>query len=202
VKITFHIPKADPEKQAKLILQQWVELKEPKSLPIAILLSVPFMILGGVVTIILTRIFFPVSLEDYGFQGGTIIFNFNILYIISIFLLLLIHELIHLILIPNFAKSTNTGIGIQFVGGFVFSEEIISRTRFIVISLAPFLVISIVLPLILGAIGCLNPAIILLIFLNALGSSVDLLNVTLILSQVPKKAKIINNGMNTFWKLM
>ncbi|MCR8630620.1 DUF3267 domain-containing protein [Paenibacillus radicis (ex Xue et al. 2023)] len=202
MKITFHMPKADPDKQAKLLLQQWVKLKEPKSLPKAILLSVPFMILGGAVTIMITRIFSTVSLEDYGLQGGTITFTFNILYLVSIFLLLLLHELIHLILIPNFVKSASTGLGIQLFGGFVFSEEIISRLRFIIISLAPFLVISIILPIILGAIGWLNPGIVCLVFLNALGSSVDLLNVTLILYQVPKKAKIINNGMDTFWKVV
>jgi hypothetical protein len=136
VKITFHIPKADPEKQAELILRQWVKLSESRSLPLTILLSVPFMILGGAITVMLARIFVPVSLEDYGFQGGTITFNFNILYIFAIFLLLLIHELIHLILIPNFAKSNHTGIGIQFLGGFVFSEEVMSRKRFILVSLA------------------------------------------------------------------
>ncbi|RAP77268.1 DUF3267 domain-containing protein [Paenibacillus montanisoli] len=201
MKITFQIPKADAEKQAKLFLLQWVKLKEPKSHFIAILFSVPFMVLGGAIAIILTRIFLPVSMEDYGFQGGSITLNFNILTIISILLLVLIHELIHLILIPNFLKSTNTGIGIHF-GGFVYTEEIMSRMRYILISIAPFLVLSIVLPLILGAFGCLNPTIIFLIFLNALGSSVDLLNVTLILSQVPKKAKIINNVTSTLWRSM
>jgi hypothetical protein len=200
VQITFQLPKADPDKQARLISEHWVQLKEPKSLPVAILLSVPFMLVGGFLTLMLTRIFVPVSLEDYGFQGGGISFNINILYILSIFVLLLIHELIHLSLIPSFMKSKHTGIGIQVFGGFVFTEEIMSRMRYLIVSLAPFVLISIVLPLLLGAMGYLNPLLIFLIILNALGSSVDLLNVVLVLSQVPKKAQIRNHGMNTFWK--
>nr|WP_275900606.1 metalloprotease family protein [Paenibacillus periandrae] len=144
--------------------------------------------------------FVPVSLEDYGFGGGGISFNINILYILSIFVLLLIHELIHLSLIPNFTTSKHTGIGIHIFGGFVFSEEVMSRLRFLIVSLAPFVIISIILPLLLGALGYLNPLLIFLIILNALGSSVDLLNVVLVLSQVPKKAQIRNHGMSTFWK--
>lgn len=200
MKITFHLPKADSDIQAGLVSEQWVQLKEPKSLPVAILLSVPFMLVGGFLTLMLTRIFVPVSLEDYGFQDGGISFNINILYILSIFVLLLIHELIHLSLIPSFMKSKHTGIGIHIFGGFVFSEEIMSRMRYLIVSLAPFVLISIVLPLLLGTMGYLNPLLIFLIILNALGSSVDLLNVVLVLSQVPKKAQIRNHGMNTFWK--
>ncbi|WP_053377379.1 DUF3267 domain-containing protein [Paenibacillus sp. FJAT-27812] len=201
MKIVFQIPKTDPEKQAELLLQKWLKVKEPNSIFTAILFSIPFMILGLTITIMLMSMFKSANLENYGAHDGTISFNFNILFITNIVLLLLLHELIHLILVPNFLKSPNTGLGIQFFGGFVFTEEIMSRKRFILISIAPFGVISIILPLILGAIGCLGPTLIFLMLLNALGSSVDLLNVWLILFQVPKEAKIMNSGMSTFWKV-
>ncbi|BBH20038.1 hypothetical protein Back11_13830 [Paenibacillus baekrokdamisoli] len=201
MKIIFHIPKANPEKQAELVRQQWMKLKEPQSMPIAILFSIPFMILAAGITLILTSLFHPIRLEDFGFHGGSITFKINILYIIGIFVVLIIHELIHLVLVPNFMKSNKTWIGIQLFGGFVLTEEVMSRNRFVLISLSPFLVISIILPIIFGFFGWLNPTVIFLFFLNAMGSSVDLLSLTLILFQVPKKALIINCHLTTYWKL-
>jgi hypothetical protein len=200
VRFTFHIPKANPEREKELIDQQWVKLKEPRSILTTILISVPFMVLAGGFTFMISQLFEPVGLKDYGFEGSTVKFNIHIFYIIAIFFLLLIHEVIHLIMIPNFMKSKKTWMGIQFFGGFVFTEEIMSRERFILISLAPYAVISVILPLIFGAIGWLNPVIIFLLLLNALGSSVDLLNLILLLVQAPRKANLICVGMSTFWK--
>ena len=110
------------------------------------------------------------------------------------------HELIHLILIPNFVKSEKTYIGFTLFGGFVITEEEISKSRYILITIAPFVIISIILPLVLGSLGLLTVTLKFLIILNAMASSVDLLNLLLIIKQVPKNAILKNNGPNTYWK--
>ena len=110
------------------------------------------------------------------------------------------HELIHLILIPNVVKSEKTYIGFTLFGGFVITEEEISKSRYILITIAPFVIISIILPLVLGSLGLLTVTLKFLIILNAMASSVDLLNFLLIIKQVPENAILKNNGPNTYWK--
>lgn len=115
-------------------------------------------------------------------------------------LLLVFHELLHLIFIPNFIKSEKTYIGLTLYGGFVITEEEISKSRYIFITLAPFIIISIILPLIIGVFGLLTPTLKFLIILNSMASSVDILNLLLIIKQVPKSATLKSNGPDTYWK--
>lgn len=53
-------------------------------------------------------------------------------------LVVILHEIIHLILFPNFKKSEITFFGIKVWGGFVFNKEKIGRNRYILISIAPY----------------------------------------------------------------
>jgi len=41
----------------------------------------------------------------------------------------------HLIFIPNFIKSNKTYIGIVPFGGYVYTEEILTKTRYIIITI-------------------------------------------------------------------
>ena len=59
----------------------------------------------------------------------------------------------------DFIRSDTTCIGITFGGGFVYTEEPLTRTRFIIISFAPFIAISLILPFILGMLHLLSPLI-------------------------------------------
>lgn len=118
----------------------------------------------------------------------------------TIFVWVFIHEILHLIFVPNLLTSNKTSIGITWFGGFIYTEELISRTRYIVIVLAPFFLLSILLPIILNILGLLNPLVILLMLFNAIGSSVDMLILITILVQVPAGAYITLNGMKTYWK--
>ena len=102
-------------------------------------------------------------------------------------------------LIPNFVKSEKTYIGITLFGGFVLTEEEISKSRYVLVTIAPFVIISIILPLVLGSLGLLTTTLKFLIILNAMASSVDLLNL-LVIKQVPKNALLKGNGPNTYWK--
>jgi hypothetical protein len=200
MKILNKLPKSNPRLHLELIKNGWVPLKEPKSLISAILLSMPLMIVAAIISIGIINIFSTISLRDFGMTSDSISITINYGIIFLIILLIVLHELIHLIFIPNFLTSKKTYIGITLLGGFVVTEEEIVKSRYIFITIAPFMTISIILPLILGVSGQLTPTLIVLIILNSMASSVDLLNLLLIIKQVPKNSILKSNGPYTYWK--
>ncbi|MGV8906228.1 MAG: DUF3267 domain-containing protein, partial [Acetobacterium sp.] len=110
------------------------------------------------------------------------------------------HEFLHACFIPNVLKSDKIYWGINGFFGFVFTTEKIKKGRFLIISIMPFILLSVILPLILNILGLLNGYIILLCLINAMGSSVDCLNMCLIAIQVPNGSHIMNNGFETYFK--
>lgn len=196
------IPKTNPERHLELINNRWVQLKEPQNLRDAILLSLPIMFLNILITFEIIQIISPSSLIDIGISLNSFSIIIDLYDIIGLMLLLIIHELLHLMFIPKFIKSKNTYLGITPFGGFVYTEEKLSRSRYIIITVAPFVLISIIAPLILGNIGLLTPLVTILILLNSMASSVDILIFILILSQVPVNSNLRSNGMNTYWKIV
>lgn len=200
MKIINKLPKSNPIVHFELINNKWIPLKEPKNVLSAILLSMPLMIISALISISIINSFSGISLNEFGFSAHKFEFTFNLSIIVWLFVLLVIHELIHLIFIPNFIQSEKTYVGMMLFGGFVITEEEISKSRYIIITIAPFVIISIILPMLLSMLGLLTTTMKFLIVLNAMASSVDLLNLFLIMKQVPKKAIIKNNGPNTYWK--
>jgi hypothetical protein len=120
--------------------------------------------------------------------------------VIAIILLVVLHELLHLIFIPNFLKWRRPFVGLNFLGGFVITEEEISKSRYVLITIAPFVVMSIILPVMLGVFGLLTSTVKFLIILNTMASSVDMLNLLPVIKQVPKNAILRNSGPRTYWK--
>jgi len=126
---------------------------------------------------------------------------FDMLYGSIIFLLILLtHEFLHAIFIPNFIRSNKTFWGFNINGGFVGTSEKLTKDNFILISIAPFVLISLVMPLILGLLGFMNGFVFFLTIFNTMASSVDVLNMILILFQVPQKSFITANGYETYYK--
>jgi len=116
-----------------------------------------------------------------------------------------VHELIHLLFIPNFIKSDNTYIGFTYFGGYVDTKEALTKYRLCLILIAPFVFLSIIFNAISGLLGfydvpLYNVPLSAFIILNSIGSSVDILSLTLVLLQVPKDAYLTMNGMRTYWK--
>ncbi|MFE6169565.1 DUF3267 domain-containing protein [Viridibacillus arvi] len=200
MKILSKLPKSNPRLHLELIKNSWIPMKEPKNLTSAILLSTPLMIVAAIISIGVINIFSSISLSDFGLTPDAISITINLSSIFWLILLLIIHELLHLIFIPNFTKSEKTYVGFTLFGGFVITEEEISKSRYIFITIAPFIIISIILPLILSAFGLLTTTLKFLIILNSMASSVDILNLLLIFKQVPKNATLKSNGPNTYWK--
>jgi len=192
----------DKEKQRDLTASQWVKLKEPKNMLTVILASIPFMALNAMITLLIAGMFVPVSPEYFGIAGTSFSFQIDFLPLVAGVLgILVAHELIHALGIPDFIHSDTTCMGITYVGGFVYTEEQLTRTRFIIISLAPFIIISLILPLLLGMLNLLSPLIIGVLLLNSLGSSVDILIALLVLIQVPSRSHLVANGRETYWKI-
>ncbi len=202
MKYVKNIPPADKELKASLIKEGWQKIKEPSNLYTATILSVPFMILGSLVGFSIIILFNPdltETLKEF-INTGSFSLTLRLDYILFAYLLIILHELLHVVLIPGFLKSEKTFFGIRPWGGFVFTAEKLGKGRFLLISLAPFITLSVILPVGLGFSGLLTGVMVFLILLNAVASSVDLLNAFLILVQVPNGSKIINNGFETYYK--
>lgn len=199
MRIQNKIPKTSESLHLNLVNNDWIPMKEPKSVWIAILFSIPLMILNAIITVGIINIFSTISLNEFGVASDSISITINLGVIIWVFSLIILHELLHLIFIPKFIKSQKTFIGLTLFGGYVLTEEKISKSRYILVSVAPFVIISIILPIVLSIIGILTPTLKFLILLNSLASSVDILNVIL-LAQVPRKTVLTNNGTKTYWK--
>ena len=194
------LPNYNKSRHTELLKEQWIPLKEPHSLMSAIFISVPFMIVNTLISVGIIKVINNISFSEFGWSAGSFSFTINLSVILGLLFLVIFHELLHLIFIPNFLRSDKTYIGLTIFGGFVVSEEEISRTRYIFITIAPFIIISVLLPIILGTLGLLTPLLKFLIMLNAMSSSVDLLNLLLILKQVPMNASLLSNGPKTYWK--
>ena len=202
MKYAKKIPEPDPELREALLTEGWKQMKEPQSLFWAILFSIPFMIINALVCYLILFLVNPSyahMVYDFLFSGSSWAFTIRFDYIIYVYLFLIAHEFMHLVFVPNFYRSEKTYVGIKPWGGFVFTTEKLSKGRFLLISIAPLVVFSILAPIILGLAGLLSGFLLFLIFLNAFSSSVDILNALLIAIQVPNGSTIVGNGFETYY---
>lgn len=198
------MPSTDKQLSDNLVSEGWKKIKEPSSLITATLFSIPFMLINFIITLAIVTYLYPPIQEFLSLDGGfkfTLDINLStFLYIISIFLFMTVHEFLHAAFIPNVLKSEKTFWGINGIYGFVFTTEKLKKGRFIIISMMPFILLSLILPFILSELGWLNGYTILLCLINAGGSCVDCLNTVLIGTQVPNGSYIVNNGFETYYK--
>ena len=199
--IRNRFPRVDSERHQYLLDNQWTLVKGPKSIALTILLSIPLMFLNAFIAFWIIRTFDSITFEEFGIGSDSVDIPFNLVYLLGFVLILIIsHELMHLIFMPNFIKSKKTYIGLTLFGGYVYSEEIVTKIRFIIMIIAPFFIISIILPIILSFFGLLTTFIKLIVLANAASSSVDILCLILILMYVPSGASLANNGSKGYWK--
>ena len=204
MRYTKKMPATDPELSRRLQGEGWAKLREPTSLGMATLLSVPFMLLNGFLTMLVAYWLYP-PLRGFLATGpaGEVTFQIGLttlIYIAGVVVFLLIHELLHACFIPNVLRSDKTFWGIHILFGFVSTSEPIRKGRHLFISIAPFLLLSVLLPLLMKLAGLLDGFVIFLCLVNAMGSSVDCLNLCLVAFQVPRGSTIVNNGFETYFK--
>ncbi|RPJ53294.1 MAG: DUF3267 domain-containing protein [Methanobacteriota archaeon] len=200
MQITTRLPESDPHLDAALTRDGWKRVRDPGTLAAIMLASLPFRAANAAATIAVASLFAPLDPTHYGFSQGSFALLVSLPALAGVAGLLVLHECLHLVCIPRFLRSEKTYAGITWVGGFVATGEVLGRNRFIAVSIAPFLVISLGLPFVLGSIGWLHPFSIALVLLNALASSVASLTAVLALSQVPADACIVSSGMTTYWR--
>lgn len=182
-----------------MLSEGWKKVKAPSNPNIAFLLSIPFVILNGLIFISIAYYLYPQTREllsalntnDNFILTFTIDFT-TLLELFALMLLMLIHEFLHFCSIPNFIKSDKVYWGMNLLYAFVYTTEEIKKERFIFISVLPLIILSIIFPIILGILVCLNEFILFLGFANAIGSGLDCLNICILLAQVPKGAYIVN----------
>lgn len=202
MKFVKKIPSADRELSTLLVSDEWKKIKEPSNLFFAILCSIPLMVVNGIVTYLVIKPFYDPITKII--KNHSISLEINIFVILAclviFFLLLAIHELLHAIFIPHFIQSDQTYWGLSIHGAFVSTTQKLTKANFVLISIAPLISISFILPLIFGLLGLMNRFVFSLFIFNAMASSVDILYLILILFQVPQKGLIINNGFETYYR--
>lgn len=200
MKYIKNIPQVDKKISNELLTDGWKKLKEPNNLRKAMLLSLPFMIINGSIFIVIILYLYSPLKEILNYIDNGFPFSFNLLHIVSFYLFMVSHEFLHALFIPNVFKSKKIFWGIKPLYAFVYTTEKIKKSIFIIISIIPLLLLSIILPFILNILGWLNWFTILLCLINAMGSSVDCLNIFLVATQVPKGGYVVSNGYETYYK--
>lgn len=182
-----------------LISKGWIPLKEPKTLVSATLYSIPLMVINCLITLGMIALYssHPI-IRNVPRDSFTITIDLSV--IIGVILVIIIHEFIHFIFIPNALKSEDILIGLTFFGAFVHTEQALSKKRYIWISMAPFCILSLLLPLVLNIFGVLTGTVLFCVLLNSLGASLDIMGVFLVLIQAPKNSMIKLNGPRTYWQ--
>ncbi len=202
MKFIRKLPETDPKLSEKLCENGWKKLKEPRNTTSAILFSLPLMFLLGGISLFFSYLLDPSLFLFLGRDTLRFTIRLNGITMINIaflFVFLALHEFLHALFIPGFSKSDQVFWGFNGLFAFVFTTQPIKRERFLLISMMPYLLLSIALPVLLHLFHLLNGYLAFLCLFNAMGSSVDILNSGLVLFQVPKGQDIISNGSQTFY---
>ena len=203
MKYIKEIPEENKNLTEELVQKGWNILKEPSSLSKTIALSIPVSVVLMAIAIGYLMLLFPEKLDMANVDGFSmkITINLNlILYIVGLLAYTFLHEMIHALMIPKVFRSEKTYWGMNGCFGFVYSEEEVKRSRFVLISIMPLLVLTFAVPLVLKIAGISPWYILLLCVINAGGACVDIFNLILIIKQVPSSGMVLSNGMRTLYK--
>jgi hypothetical protein len=167
----------------------WIALKESTNMWIVQLQALPFLILNMFVVLLFMGLF--------GIQ-----FELNYIeLLISLIILVPIHELIHALFFPEKLSSDNVYFGFLLKGLAFFAAYIgqMKRNEFIRVLISPLVIMSVIGMIILIIIGH-NNILEHIIVINAVAACVDTMGVFMILRQVPKNTIVKNKGLKTYWK--
>jgi len=136
-------------------------------------------------------------------RPGTVKFPAPIGMLLACFVsVLIIHELVHASILPMAGTSKSTVVGFLPSKMFLYTAHLgdLSRSRCLVMLLAPFIVISII-PLIIASIFHVAPGwLAYASILNAFLASGDLYMAGLTMFRIPPHATIRGQGWKTYWR--
>lgn len=195
------IPSENPLRTQMLLEDGWKPLKEPQSMPVLIALALPISFLLLYAAGSWLAFLFPEFRSSLNFSKITFRIDWKLLfYIAGIFFCTFVHEFIHLLMIPSVFRSDKTFWGLNGFFGFVYSEEILTKSRFMLISIMPLILLSFVLPFLLRLLGIYGGYFMLLFMINAAGACVDIFNMLLVAFQVPQGGYVVGNGPATYYR--
>jgi hypothetical protein len=121
----------------------------------------------------------------------------------AVVLLIAVHELLHAAVYPGGWLARNTIIGMWLAKGLFYAhyDGPLSRNRFVLVLLTPFLVLTIGLWLVELVLQTRWSLLAGWSVLNAMFAGGDLFATGLIVSQVPAVAELRNQGWNTWWRV-
>jgi hypothetical protein len=198
----FHFgpPPADPEFQPEV--NGWTPLREPKPLLLNVM-AVPISILAVVVLAVAWNRAptISVNLESSIFgRFAPLVYVVAVLFV-GFLGLVFVHELIHALGCPQFGFSRHTVLGVWPSRLLFYTGHTggMSRNRWLIIYLLPFLVLSVLPLLVCRTFDLDSPLLHIVSVVHGLFSGGDIVLVLLILLQVPGAATMQNQGWSTWW---
>lgn len=89
-----------------------------------------------------------------------------------------------------------------YVYFYAYNSRVLKRNRYLLVYIAPFIVLSIIPTIIMLFLDFKSDLLLLIVLFNALGSCVDIFSCVLILLQVPKEGLVVNSEEKTYWKVV
>jgi hypothetical protein len=186
-----------PEDPTFSPLPPWRRLREPRSLAVALLLSLPLGVLAAFGLLIMGTALAPGERAEVTVEAD------RLAHVLVFFVLLIsLHELLHAVSFPESLSSRNVVLGIWPRALLFYAHYVgeLSRERFLLSLICPFAAISIG-SLLLALIDPARSGLWMFAgVLNALSSSMDLLGVLLVIAQLPRGARVRNQGRFTYWR--
>ncbi|MBN1358962.1 MAG: DUF3267 domain-containing protein [Sedimentisphaerales bacterium] len=113
-----------------------------------------------------------------------------------------VHEFLHAVCFKGGVVSRQAVFGFypKVLAFYAHCDGMLTRRRYIVISMFPFLVLT-VLPLLLVTLIRVEwRYLVEVIFANGLASAGDVLTTIIIARQAPRQSILVNSGMKTYWR--
>jgi hypothetical protein len=176
----------------------WHSILEPGPVLIQFLaLPVAFLCVGVLVTVMVAAR-----------PGLPLFMNLNWTILVLMLLLFPVHELLHVVGFPRLGFTPESVIGVwpSRLLFYAFHSGPLAKNTYLWVFAIPFLVISVLPVAIVALVRPLpfsQPAMSNLAFIavvNAAASAGDVIGFFLVLLQVPRGAKVRNQGWRTFWK--
>jgi hypothetical protein len=198
----------------------WLPIREPEprvvtliAIPVAIGLILPW---GALCLLVFPMELFvpeirPISEKAFQIQMPIVasLLETSIWPFLMILILFIpLHELIHALCFPDQGLSARAFIGFWPSTVFFYAhyEGPMSRNRFLLVCVAPYIALSLVPMTLIAGLRFLGwrPEIMLslawLSLVNSLGAAGDFIGFWLVLSQIPHTAIVRNKGWRTYWK--
>jgi len=192
-------PEVDLVKNELLLYDGWKRVKFEESKIKFLILTILFIIIPGAICFLWLRLISGLTWNEIGFTKDGVHIIVSIWWILFYFIFVFLHEFVHLLCIPNVFRSNCTYFGVSWYGGFAYSEEKMTRERYLFVSIMPCIVLSFVLPAILETFGILTTALKIMCIVNAMASGMDFLGCYEVLNVTGRKNLVVNNGENLYY---